>query len=626
MLTIGTAGHIDHGKSSLIKALTSIDPDRLPEEKRRGMTIDLGFAWLPVSSGEMVGIVDVPGHKQFIHNVIPGLVGIDAVLLVIAADDGWMPQTEEHVHILDLLGIKHAIVVLNKIDLVEDAEWLSMVEKEIAERLAKTRLKDAPIIRVSSKNGSGIERLRQEIEKLVLKLAARKDIGKPRLPVDRVFSMKGSGVVVTGTLTNGSLSVGDDVFIAPAVLPAHIRSIESYKQHTDTAQPGSRVALNLTGVKKDEINRGDVVIKYKARTSRIVDVELRFMEELENPVKNNCELVFFLETKDLLGRVILFDKKPLGSRRLTLAQVRFNQDISAYIGERFIIRRQSPAATIGGGVVLNPLADRYKARDYAKTKAFLERRRSLGLEELILTELEKKRYIEKKGLLFKSLYSAEEINEGVRQLYNQHRLVVAGLHIIDSSHWQQQMDRIFKALREEHKTHPLKQGLSQALLYSRVDLPKDAFNQMVVSLVDASELRRTEDAVALASHKPQASSGQEEMVAAILRLFENNRSSPPNIKEINEQINGSVDIVHFMLRQKMLVELPDGILLEKGHYKEIQEAVISFLQKNGQVSIQDINSLFGFSRKYSLPLLNYLDGKKITRRQGNVRVLARKRE
>jgi selenocysteine-specific elongation factor len=232
MLTIGTAGHIDHGKSSLILALTSIDPDRLPEEKKRGMTIDLGFAWLELPSGETVGLVDVPGHKHFVRNVIPGLTGIDAALLVVAADDGWMPQTEEHNQIIDLLGIDHGIIVLTKIDLVDDAEWLELVEKDIRQRIGQTALKDAPIVRVSNRDGSGIDELKEAIERMAIKVAARRDIGKPFLPVDRVFTIKGSGVVVTGTLSGGSLAAGDDVIVSPANLPAHIRSTESYKQRS----------------------------------------------------------------------------------------------------------------------------------------------------------------------------------------------------------------------------------------------------------------------------------------------------------------------------------------------------------------------------------------------------------
>ncbi|UCE97246.1 MAG: selenocysteine-specific translation elongation factor, partial [Dehalococcoidia bacterium] len=301
MFTFGTAGHIDHGKSSLVKALTAIDPDRLPEEKKRGMTIDLGFAWFQASSGEMVGIVDVPGHEHFVRNVIPGLGGIDAALLVIAADDGWMPQTEEHLQILHLLGVKNGIVALTKIDLVDDLDWLELVETEIVEKLTMSNLQSAPIIRVSSKDGSGIQQLKETIERLVLELVPRKDTGKPRLPVDRVFMMKGSGVVVTGTLSNGSLSTGDDVFISPGGQTAHIRTIESYKQQVNRAQPGSRVALNLTGVKKSGIERGDIVMTVNAKTSKVVNVELSTTPQLTNPLKTNSELAFYFETRELLG-------------------------------------------------------------------------------------------------------------------------------------------------------------------------------------------------------------------------------------------------------------------------------------------------------------------------------------
>ena len=621
MLTIGTAGHIDHGKSSLIKALTSIDPDRLPEEKKRGMTIDLGFAWLPLPSGDTVGIVDVPGHKQFIHNVIPGMIGIDAALLVIAADDGWMPQTEEHTQILDMLGVKNGIVALNKIDLVDDPEWLDIVEKEVVYKLGKTSLRDAPVIRVSSKDGRGILELKEAIGRLAMKLAPRKDIGKPRLPVDRVFTIKGSGVVVTGTLASGCFSTGEDVFISPQGLPAHIRSIESYKQMASKAQPGSRVALNLTGVKKEEINRGDVVTAGRTKSSSIINVELKLIKRLENPIKNNSELVFFLETKQLLGRVVFFDKKTFYSRRPSLAQVRFSQEIAAYTGERFIIRLQSPALTIGGGVILDPLAAKYKSRDSQKVMAFLDRRRNLGLEELVLTELEKNSYAERKEFLANSLFSADEIAEKVNLLNDQNRLVLTASHIIDSNHWQQQADNVLDALRREHEAHPLKKGLPQTSLQSHINLPKEVLNQLLAFMEDAGKVTRTGDAVALSSHKPQASSGQEEAIAAIKELLENNRSNPPTVREITAQIPGGGDILRFMRQQDMIMELPEGIILEKERYREIEKGITDFLEKNGQITIQDVSSLFGFSRKYIIPLLTYLDGKKITRREGNARVL-----
>jgi len=593
MLTIGTAGHIDHGKSSLVKALTSIDPDRLPEEKRRGMTIDLGFAWLPLTSGETIGIVDVPGHKHFIHNVIPGLIGIDAALLVVAADDGWMPQTEEHVQILDTLGVKHGIVALTKIDLVDDPEWLAMVEKDIADKLAKTTLKDAPVIRISSKDGRGTPELKEAINRLAQKLAPRKDIGKPRLPVDRVFSIKGSGVVVTGTLVNGCFSTGDNVFISPQGLEAHIRAIESYKQMTSRAQPGSRVALNLTGIKKDEISRGDVITAGKVGTSLMVNVELRLIGRLESPLKNNSELVFFMETRQSLGRVIFFDKKPLNSCEPALAQVRFDHEVPVYIGERFVIRRQSPALTIGGGVILDPMAAKYRAKDAAETMTFLERRKNLRLDELILTEVGKYKYTERKEFLSNSLYPAEEIDGKIGALSSQNRLVATGSHLIDSNHWQQQADRVLNLLSAEHKAHPLKSGLPRALLQSQIDLSKDVFNQMIAFLVDTGKVVCIEDSIALSSYKPQASSGQEEMISVIKELFGKNCNSPPTIKEIAAQVEGSRDIIRFMCRQGMLVELPDGVLFEKGCYEEIKKKIVDFLKKNGQISIQDINSLFG---------------------------------
>ena len=624
MLTLGTAGHIDHGKSSLVKALTAIDPDRLPEEKRRGMTIDLGFAWLQVSSGEMVGIVDVPGHEHFVRNVIPGLGGIDAALLVIAADDGWMPQTEEHVQILDLLGIRHGVVALTKVDLIDDPGWLELVERDIGERLAKTSLRNAPIIRVSSIDGSGIQQLKEAIDQLALKIVPRKDIDKPRLPIDRVFVMKGSGLVVTGTLLNGRLSSGADVIISPSGLAARIRSIESYKQQVDRAQPGSRVALNLVSIKRDDLKRGDIVLAYRARTSRIVDAEVRMIPQLEIPLKTNSELVVFLETRELLGRITLLGTKVLRSEETALAQIRFEQDVATYVGEHFIMRRQSPAGTIGGGIILDPLAAKHKLKDRDKVIAFLGRRRGLELEELILSELEKNRYVKGNGLLVESFYSSAEIAERVELLKSQKRLIGAGSYIVDLGYWRQQTEEFLDILRREHSASPLRKGLSQAVLQSYLDLPKEAFSQLVAALVCAGKIVREEDTIALSSHKPKLSPEQEAMVSEIIELFDKSHSSPPTMKEIASRIPSSEEMVRFMCQKNMLVELPEGVLLERKHYQSVKSEIIRFLKEKGQISIQDVHSLFGFSRKYTIPLLGHLDREGITRREGDVRVLGKK--
>ncbi len=627
MLTLGTAGHIDHGKSTLVKALTSIDPDRLPEEKRRGMTIDLGFAWFKTSSGEVVGIVDVPGHKHFVHNVIPGLGGIDAALLVVAADDGWMPQTEEHIQILDLLGVKHGIVALTKIDLIDDPDWLELVEKDIGERLAQTSLINSPIIRVSSKDGSGIQELKEAINQLVLKIAPRKDIGKPRLPIDRVFVMKGSGVVVTGTLVNGCLAAGDDVIISPSRLSAHIRTAESYKQKAGRAQPGSRVALNLTGVKKDDLKRGDIVLTLEqlARTSQIVNAEIRLIPHLES-LKNNTELIVYLETRELLGRITFFNTKATKPQEPAFAQLRFNQDVAAYIGEHFILRQQSPSRTIGGGTILDPFAAKYKNRDIDETIRFLEKRRGLGLEELILSEIERHKYLDRERLLVASCYSSAEIASSVTSLLNKGRLIATKSYIIESEYWQERVNKIPEILQREHSLDPSKEGLPQAVLHSYLALPKEAFNQLIGTLVDKGQVVREGDIIALPSHKLKISQEREAKISRVAAIFAKSHSSPPTIKELITQIPGSEDAIRTMCQRNMLVEIANGVLFEKEHYENIKGEVIKFLRKNGQISIQDVHSLFGFSRKFTIPLLNYLEKEGIVRREGDIRVLTDKQD
>ena len=628
MLTIATAGHIDHGKSSLIHALTNIDPDRLPEEKQRGMTIDLGFAWLDLPSGETVGLVDVPGHKHFIRNVIPGLTGIDAVLVVVAADDGWMPQTEEHIQIIDLLGIKNGIIALTKVDLVDDPEWLELVEKDIGARLETTSLKGAPVIRVSSKSGQGIEELKQAISKMAAEIAARRDIGKPFLPVDRVFTIKGSGVVVTGTLSGGSFAPGDDVMIMPRRLEGHIRAAESYKERSGKALPGSRVALNLSGVKKDELARGDVIFAagQAPASSQIIDTEIRLLPGFENPLKNDSEVMIYLGTAELLARVRLLGLKTLPPGKSALAQLLLSEPAVPLIGQRFIIRGQSPPQTIGGGAVLDPLAPRHKLKDTDAALAFLKKRHSLGLDGLLLSEVGKKGYAEKKELLLASYFAAAEVAAALSRQAGEGKLLEADSLVIDAAWWQGQLETVLKTLAEEHARFPLKTGLSQAELQSRLGLPRPVFNRLISQLVSDGKIARHDDVIALVEHKPRLSAQQEETAGRILAVFKKSGASPPDRKELLEQFPGAEGIMRYLLEQVRLVELPQGILLESGHYGEVRRRIIDFLKEKGAISIQDMSAIFSFSRKYSIPILTQLDTEGITRRQENVRVPARKLE
>ncbi|MCL2615235.1 MAG: selenocysteine-specific translation elongation factor [Dehalococcoidia bacterium] len=626
MLTFGTAGHIDHGKSSLVKALTSIDPDRLPEEKKRGMTIDLGFAWMDLPSGETIGIIDVPGHKQFVHNVIPGLFSIDAALLVVAADDGWMPQTEEHLRILDLLGVRCGIVALNKVDLITDAEWLEEVQKDVASRLAGTNLENAPIIRVSTRSGIGITELTQAIDALAQKLSPRQDIGKPRLPIDRVFVIKGSGVVVTGTLSQGIFHTGDAVNITPSGLSTRIRSMESFKKNTSVSAPGVRVALNLAGLKRTDVHRGDIVTaeRQSPLLSRFLDAHLTLLSDAEIPLKNMAEVLVYLETRELLGRISIIGAKTLEPGESALVQLRFQEDVSAFIGERFIIRRQSPARTIGGGVVLDPLAEKLKLSATPERVAFLQKRLTQDLDTLILSEISKKGWAETQQLLLNSLHSTDDILAHVKQLSEQKLLVLAADYAVQPAVWQDNCLKVLSAIDAKYKTNPIQAGTPQAAIQKDFAVPPDIFDALVQQLVAKGKLVRQNDVLYLPGNASALSPQQESLRQTILGMFATQVTTPPTLSEIGKRLANSLPVAYYLVKQGLLVDFGGGVLLEKAHFEGICREVTVLLKQNGHVSIQDINQHFGLSRKYSVPLLTYLDRLGITRREGDVRVAGKK--
>ena len=626
MAIIATAGHIDHGKSALVKALTSIDPDRLPEEKQREMTIDLGFAWLPVASGEVVGIIDVPGHEDFIDSMIAGVGGIDAAILVVAQDEGWMPQTEEHRQILDLLDIRRGIVALTKIDLNDDPEWLDLVEEDIRGRLKGAGLADAPIVRVSARLGTNIPELRQKIEELVSTLPPKRDIGKPRLPIDRVFSIKGSGIVITGTLIDGTLARGDEVYIFPTDTQARIRSLESYKEKRDRVPPGTRVALNLVGLEKEDLKRGDIIFGHRdqVKSSKIIDVSLELVPQLSSPLKSDTEYKIYFGTAETVGRILLLGTETLKAGESALAQLRFGERVATRIGDHFIIRRVSPTETIGGGTVLDPLASRHKFRDIARVVLFLQRRASLELEELVLSELDKNKYMEESELLVASGYSARDIIRAVESLRSSDKLARIGSWVADSAYWQAVIKQVLDILADEHQRHPLERGLPQAELQSILHLPRGPFDHLVTTLIDSGKIVRKEGSIALTTHKPSLSPEQQLAVSQILKYLKANPANAPTWKELVAVFPGSETIVRYMCQENLLVELSEGVLFERAQYEGVKNQVIDFLKRNNSMTIQEMRSLFGFSRKYIIPLLNKLEEEGILRRRGEERVLARR--
>jgi len=626
LLTLGTAGHIDHGKSSIVKALTSIDPDRLPEEKERGMTIDLGFAWFALPSGEKVGLVDVPGHQHFVRNVIPGLTGIDAVMLIVAADDGWMPQTEEHLQIIDLLGINRGLVIMNKIDLVEP-DWRAMVIADIQAHIAGTSIAKAPIIEVSARTGGGIDKLKAAVE--VLALSARQaDISRPRLPIDRVFNIKGAGTVITGTLHYGSLAVGDEVAILPGGLSAHVRSIESYKEHLSAASPGSRVALNLSGVKKEELERGDVIVKKGAETplSHFLDAELRLLPSVKQALKTGAEVTLFFETAELQARIIVLETREMTSEAPGLAQLRLDRNAAALIGEHFIIRTGSPAETIGGGRILDPAAQRFQAKDASRQIECLKERRGLEIDSLVRTEIDKGGYMPRRGFLIASPFSDTAIAGSVDSLSKKGRIVIRGDWLVGAAFWQERQKALFGFLSAAHASEPLKKGISQAEAAAHLRLPPELFAALVEELIGNKKIIRSENVLALSSHKPALSSGQAVVEKRLTAAIEKDPAAPPSRTELMASIPGSGNVLRYLLEQGKVIELPEGILLTVDRYRAIRQKVIDILKSRGQIAIQDLSAATGFSRKYSIPFLTRLDQEGLTRRQENVRVPARNLE
>lgn len=625
MFVFGTAGHIDHGKTALIYALTSIDTDRLPEEKERGMTIDLGFAWMKLPSGEKVGIVDVPGHENLIKNMIAGATGIDAVILVIDANEGWMPQTEEHFQIVDLLDIKYGIIAITKIDLVDQSR-LNFVEKQIKDRLKNTAFFNAPLIKVSTVKNIGIDGIKSAIQDLIPRMKPKRDIEKPRLSIDRVFNIKGSGTVVTGTLVGGTLHQGMEVTIFPSYKKSRLRSLQAYKEKVEKAFPGSRVALNLVGMEKNELRRGDIVFGTKQiKASKNIDARIQLLPQLKKySLTNRTELFFSIGTKEILAKVILRQKEYFKAGETGFAQLRFKEPMATYLGDRFILRIPSPPKTIGGGLIVDPLAHKHHFKD-KDILHFLQRRIKFDLRELVLTEVKKNIFIKKDNLLINSNYADSEIKEVVEPLKKQGEIIATNSWLIDKNYWQEQKTKFINRLNREYELYPLQTGFPsnkfQSYFYY---LKPELFNYLIDSLINTDKMGLKKGIIFLLSRKPKISSQQKILISKILKILKDNPTNPPNEKTLISQIARGKEIIDFLIQEGEIIKLSEGILLESKNYDIMKNKLIDFLKINGSISIAQVRELLGISRKYIIPLLNKMDEEKITQRKENVRILKTK--
>lgn len=655
MKVIGTAGHVDHGKSTLVLALTGIDPDRLAEEKAREMTIDLGFAWLDLPDGQTVGVIDVPGHIDFIKNMLAGVGGIDAALFVIAADEGVMPQTREHLAILDLLQVGAGVVALTKVDMAQiDPDWLELVQADVSEALEGTALADAPIVPVSARTGQGLGELKATLAEVLKHVAERRELGKPRLPVDRAFSVAGFGTVVTGTLGDGVLEVGQEVEIVPSALRARVRGLQTHKQKIERAVPGSRVAVNLSGVSKDQVHRGDVVaLPGTVRPTVLVDVRLRLVGDLAKALEHNQAVEFYCGAAEVEARLRLLGVESLGAGETGWAQLRLASPVAVLRGDRFIVRQASPSRTLGGGAVVNPHPGRRWRRFRPEVIAMLQALESGDPPGLFMQALRRHEPATYAQTAAASSLDKASAFDAFNQLLREQQIVVldkewwssapeasstgepggsadtkrrvAALQsLVADETWLDLQQRLQTILGSFHRQAPLRPGMPREELKSRLQGKRPAwparfFNDLIGRAGAEGLIVDEGAAVRLSAHQAGLSTRQQGDVDRLTKAFAATPYSPPSVAECVASVGE--DVFQWLVDTGRLVRVGEDVVFAPEIYETMLTRIVDLLRSNGSITVAQVRDLFGTSRKYALALMEYLDSKHITRRVGDERVL-----
>jgi selenocysteine-specific elongation factor len=623
---LGTAGHIDHGKTELVRALTGIDTDRLKEEKQRGISIELGFAFLDLDKGIRMGIVDVPGHEKFVRQMVAGSGGIDIAALIIALDEGVMPQTVEHLDILSLLDIRQGLVVLTKLDLV-DEELALLAEEDAKEAIKGTFLEGAPIIRVSSKTGEGIDGLRETLTQLALLVTERPVHGLLRLPVDRVFTMKGHGTIVTGTLISGTLSTGDDVEILPDGLRSSVRSLESHNKPEEKAFPGERVAVNLRGLEQTQIRRGEVVSHPgEFRFSYIVDVKLKVLARCPMPLKNRRKVKLHHYTSEVEARVVLPDLEALEPGQETLAQLRTSYPVVPSTGDHFVIRALSPSITLGGGVVLNPRGTKLRARSI-KTFVELDQQDDAG----ILASLVRSgglAGVPRNELLGMSGFSAKRLDKALDSVRNSRTVIrfdPSENRMIHNDFFELVKHKIQEKLSAFHKDQPLKAGMPRQELRSTVPGNDKLFKTVIESLAAKGEIVDQGDTIRRADHEIRLKDEEKGLKERLVEMIVQGGNSPPVLKEILQVTATDIKQVRSLLnlleKDGQVVRVKEDLYFSAAFINEVKRKVVEFIQREGGLTPSQFHDITGSSRKYNIPLLEYFDRDRFTMRVGDQRVL-----
>jgi selenocysteine-specific elongation factor len=630
-IILGTAGHIDHGKTSLIKALTGTDTDRLLEEKRRGITIELGFAALDLPGGLRVGVIDVPGHERFVKNMVAGATGIDVVAMVIAADEGVMPQTREHLNICSLLGVSHGLVALTKTDMV-DEDWLGLVTEDVREFLKGSFLEDAPVVRVSAVTGQGLDDFKRTLDQICEKIPDQPPQGLFRLPVDRVFTMRGFGTVITGTIVSGKVALGDAVEIFPVNVRSKVRGLQVHNDSVPEAREGMRTAINFQGVDKSAVLRGNVVaMPGTLAPSYMVDISLTLLPHLDRPFKTRTLVRFHTGTSEVLGKVVLLGMDELEPGGSAMAQMRLETPVCLVKDDRFVIRGTSPVDTVGGGVVLNPVPKKHKSGG-TKAREELLNIASASPKELVSLTTAAAGY---SGASFRELLlmcnlPEKKLADLCQGLLSKKELVQAGREAKIFVHQFVMRDlekRALDHLAAYHKANPLKPGMPKEELKSKFPSVVDpkVFHQMLEILERQGRLVTAEDLVRLAEHKAELAGEGAELEKKIAASMRDAGLMPPTPKDLSGTMGASekriLEILTHMAEKKDLVKVKQDLFFDKTAIEDLRQRLVAYLKDKGEIGTPEFKDMTGASRKFVIPLIEYFDSQKVTLRIGDTRKL-----
>ncbi|MBI4851493.1 MAG: selenocysteine-specific translation elongation factor [Acidobacteria bacterium] len=624
-IIIGTAGHIDHGKTSLVKALTGIDADRLKEEKQRGITIDIGFADLVIDDCRF-GFVDVPGHERFVKNMLAGAHGIDLVILVIAADEAVMPQTKEHFDICRLLEVKTGLTVLTKADLV-DEELLELAKDEVRDFVSNSFLASAPIIPLSCKTGQGITELKDELLKLANKVTSKNTLAVSRLPIDRAFTIKGFGTVVTGTLTSGELEIGQELEILPGKVQTKVRGIQVHNLSAEKAFAGQRSAINLQGISLEEVGRGQVLVPAKRfQVTSILDVELELLPNLTKSLTQRTRVRLHHETSEIMARVVLLGGSELIPGEKMFAQLRLEEPTFALPGDRFIVRSYSPQITIGGGRIIDALPSKHRLKDLKAVEWLRKLADSNEMEKIAL-------FVEMSGIKAMSVADIRErtgltdtlLNKELSSLTSLGRLLKSDsqqVYFLAKTAYEQLKVEFLKLVRDFHKREPLQVGINREEVREKIGFTQEIFKLVLERLALEKLIVSEKDLLRLASHQISLSSEDEQVKKQMETKFKEvnfqARTYDEVMKEFRLDQNKLRKIYQLLVNEQNLVKIADFVF-HKEAINEIIERIKGQKAKNTKLDVATFKDLTGLSRKYAIPLLEYLDTQKITRRVGNDR-------